>query len=235
MNWPPPFTIQRSSRIRSVRLQICQRRGLRLILPQTFTLEKIPSILHQNRDWIERQFTRIQPLLTPLNSAIFPTQLSLLAINEHWQISYETDHSNLVFIQTRDTKKLVIYGNKKNSTEIKNVLHKWIKKRAKLYLIPWLKKLSSETELNYLHATIRNTRTRWGSCSKEKKISLSCKLLFLPPILVEHVLLHELCHTIHLNHSKNFWDLFTQVNAHCRELRKQLRQAQKYIPLWLEK
>jgi predicted metal-dependent hydrolase len=67
--------------------------------------------------------------------------------------------------------------------------------------IPWLKRVSKKTGLSYAAASIRQ-QTRWGSCSSRRLINLNARLLFLPPNLVTYVLVHELCHTKHLNTGK---------------------------------
>jgi YgjP-like, metallopeptidase domain len=52
---------------------------------------------------------------------------------------------------------------------------------------------------------VKSQRTRWASCSAKKNLSLNTKLLFLSPDLVRYVLIHELCHTVYMDHSKEFW------------------------------
>jgi predicted metal-dependent hydrolase len=76
-------------------------------------------------------------------------------------------------------------------------------------------------------------RARWGSCSRERVISLNARLLLLSPPLVDYVLVHELCHTRELNHSRKFWRL---VALHCPgylRLRADLRRAGTLLPAWV--
>ncbi|MDD3108057.1 MAG: M48 family metallopeptidase, partial [Alistipes sp.] len=61
--------------------------------------------------------------------------------------------------------------------------------------------------------TIRNTRTRWGSCSADDNLSLSLHLMKLPDELTDYILLHELCHTRHKNHGPAFYALLNQVTS----------------------
>ncbi|MBQ9470374.1 MAG: M48 family metallopeptidase [Bacteroidales bacterium] len=67
--------------------------------------------------------------------------------------------------------------------------------------------LAMQHGFRYNKVTIRNTRTRWGSCSASNNISLSLNLMQLPDHLVDYVILHELCHTVVKNHSNDFWQL----------------------------
>lgn len=234
VDWPPPFTLQRSPRARSVRLQICARRGLRLIVPRSFNPAKALQVLQQHRSWIEKTWLRVQPKLNGSEIEALPQQLELLAIDMIVPIVYKLNDSKITRLEWCADKQLILHGKEPSKSIVKVILQRWLGKQAQHHLIQWLERLSQQTNLSYAKASVRSATTRWGSCSTKKNISLNSKLLFLPPALVEHVLLHELCHTVHLNHSRGFWDLVKSVDANCHRSRKQLKLAQRYIPAWLE-
>jgi predicted metal-dependent hydrolase len=71
--------------------------------------------------------------------------------------------------------------------------------------------------------SIRNQRTRWGSCSPSGRISLNWRLIQLPPAISDYVLLHELTHLRHLNHSARFWRELARLCPHHAEARQWLR------------
>jgi predicted metal-dependent hydrolase len=96
--------------------------------------------------------------------------------------------------------------------------------QAKASLPGELAQLARKHGFIYRSVQIRKSKTRWGSCSSKKTISLSLYLMLLPEHLREYVLLHELCHTTHMNHSASFWALLDQcTNGKSKELRKELR------------
>ena len=72
--------------------------------------------------------------------------------------------------------------------------------------------------------SIRNSKTRWGSCSKKGNLNFNYKVLFLPPEQADYLVVHELCHLKEFNHSKNFWLLVGQTIPDYKKLRKSLRQ-----------
>ena len=72
--------------------------------------------------------------------------------------------------------------------------------------------------------SIRNQRTRWGSCSKRGNLNFNHRIVGLAPELVDYVVVHELCHLAELNHSKQFWKLVEQTMPNYNELRKELKQ-----------
>lgn len=75
----------------------------------------------------------------------------------------------------------------------------------------------------YGRVSIRNTTTRWGSCSSKKNLNFSYQLLFLPTPLVEYIVVHELCHLKEMNHGPAFWALVAQTVPDYRARRKAVK------------
>jgi len=104
-----------------------------------------------------------------------------------------------------------------------------LRRSAQSVLPAQLAKLALIHGFQYSNLKIRKSRSRWGSCSTKKSINLSFYLMLLPEHLIEYVLLHELCHTIQMNHSPAFWALLDRCTGNkARELRKEIRKYQKF-------
>ena len=97
---------------------------------------------------------------------------------------------------------------------------------AKLYLLNRLDELARTHGFTYNNATIRNQKTRWGSCSGQNNISLNMQLMNLPKQLIDYVILHELVHTLVKNHSPLFWSTLLQFVPDSKLQNKRLK---KYI------
>lgn len=105
-----------------------------------------------------------------------------------------------------------------------SIVTKVIRMEALRVLPSRLAMLADRHGFRYAGVSIRQTRTRWGSCSSKKRISLSASLMYLPEYLIDYVLLHELCHTREMNHSKQFWLLMNQVtNGNAQKFRTALK------------
>lgn len=94
---------------------------------------------------------------------------------------------------------------------------------AQSHLVPRVYELANQMGVRPRGVTIRNQKTRWGSCSARQTLSLNCQLMVLPPELRDYVIVHELCHLVHFNHSSSFWGLVSECLPDAQNLRKRLR------------
>jgi len=95
---------------------------------------------------------------------------------------------------------------------------------AKLVLTNRILLLTKKYGFTVNRITIRNQRTRWGSCSIKSNISLNIKLYYLPADLRDYVILHELVHTVHHNHSPAFWDTLKTILPTAKSLDRRLKK-----------
>ncbi|MDR1938092.1 MAG: M48 family metallopeptidase [Tannerellaceae bacterium] len=107
---------------------------------------------------------------------------------------------------------------------LKDMLERALRHEAKRVLPVRLNALAKQFGFSYARVRIANTKSRWGSCSASGNINLSLSLMLLPNRLVDYVLLHELCHTVEMNHSERFWKLMNKVTGNqALSLRKELK------------
>ncbi|MBO5283494.1 MAG: M48 family metallopeptidase [Lachnospiraceae bacterium] len=77
---------------------------------------------------------------------------------------------------------------------------------------------------SYTRITIRDQKTRWGSCSSTGTLSFNYRLMFAPPRVLDYVVVHELCHLTHMNHSRDFWDLVASVMPDYKQYKVWLKE-----------
>lgn len=223
-SWPPAYFHRRSKRARHIRFTFTAENGLEIITPTHFNVQMLPELLNKNRTWIEKHWQEPAPKK-------LPTEFHLQAIHQIWQIHYHIGSQLAVRLSnSKSEKTLVLQGPDKAQHYWQPLLHEWFKRIARHYLGKQLGELSLQTGWTFKSLAIRKQKTRWGSCSKQKRISLNYHLLFLPPHLVRYVLLHELAHTQRLDHSERFWQLLAQHDPLYQKHRKELRAIALNLP-----
>jgi len=232
------YTIRESVRAKHVIIKMSLHDGLVVVVPRGFDVRPVPKIIAEKREWIERGLERIERKKRVLEAESpwdVPKELPLRAINEEWMIEYRQTVSSRVMLTVHDEKRLVLSGNVNDYAMARMALRRFLIAEARRHFAAWLRSLADEHGFVVNDPRVRLQKTRWGSCSKRGAISLNAKLLFLPADLVEYVLIHELCHTMHLNHSRDFWLLVQEHLPQVQTLRRALRDdAWRYVPPWLD-
>ncbi len=119
------------------------------------------------------------------------------------------------------------FQNEDSQLLVRKVITNLMVKRAEEILPKMLDNICEKCKLSYKSVRISKAQTRWGSCSSSKNISLNCYLLLLPMYLIESVMIHELCHTIEMNHGPRFWALMDQfTNNKAKALREEIKKYQ---------
>ncbi|WP_106483967.1 M48 family metallopeptidase [Bacteroides sp. Marseille-P3684] len=114
---------------------------------------------------------------------------------------------------------------------LRGIIQETLRRRAKEVLPPRIRRLSEQAGLPFQSVKINTSKGRWGSCSARRDINLSCSLVLLPEHLVDYVILHELCHTVEMNHSPRFWALLDKlVHGKSDALRTELKGYTTFNP-----
>ena len=229
------YFVRESARAKHVSLRVIAGIGLEVTIPRRFSRRLIPQVIRDNGDWIRRQFRKQAKELNPEFLCWPPPRLRLAAVDEVVHVHYErSPQAAVTFSWDQQQTELHLAGSVQDKSAVRAALASALKAKATNELLPWLATLAQQHALSYRKSVIRGQRTLWGSYSSSGTLSLNYKLLFLPPELTRYVLLHELAHTRHLNHSRRFWALLTTLEPAARELDKALGAAAKLVPPWLE-
>ena len=231
----PDYQVRESQRAKRVSLRISVEGEVEVVVPPRYDHSQIPALIEQRRDWIIKTRAKLLTTRKPDNwQDEKPNTVELRARKETWQVVYEKTADPGAICLPTPRKKLKVRGNVDNVAICQAVLQQWLSHRAQRDLVPWLRQVSFDIDLPFKQASVRGQKTRWASCSSRKDISLNYKLLFLPPDLVEYVLVHELCHTIHMNHSKQFWALVGDKQPDYKPRRNAIKKGWTYVPRWAE-
>ena len=104
-----------------------------------------------------------------------------------------------------------------------------LKAAAKPIIEEKVRHFADKIGVEYGKITIRNQRTRYGSCSAKGNLNFNCLIMLMPNEIIDYVIVHELCHIKEMNHSRRFWNEVESVLPDCKERRKWLKQNEKFL------
>jgi len=232
----PDYRIRHGPRSKSLRLKVTREAGLCVVVPSGFDEKKIPAILKRKKVWIADAMKRIgetKRFLEPKPALHLPEIVKLTALGETWPVVYKVDATRPGLWLRAASGNLFITGAVLERDAVIRKLKDWLRLRVRDGLFPLAENIATKQRMELGGLLVKSQRTRWASCSAQRNLSLNTKLLFLPPDLVRYVLIHELCHTVHMNHSNEFWRLVQAHEPGYKLLDRQLRTAWKRVPQWV--
>ncbi|MDR3685970.1 MAG: DUF45 domain-containing protein [Coriobacteriia bacterium] len=233
----PAYNVRVSSRARLVRLTVTPREGLVVVVPKRWR-GNAADIVALKREWAVNALERIadaRALHAAGPDALLPDLVELRLVGETWPVEYRAGAKRSGRTQARTRgSALVVVGDVGDADACLAVLARWLDRTSRELLLPMLAEVAAVAGVEYASARIRHQRTRWGSCSARKTISLNRSLVFLPEDLVRALMLHELAHVAVLDHSARFWNRLAALDPDFAEHRTALRDAARFVPAWAD-
>lgn len=239
--FPPPYSIRISKRARKPGLRIAPHVGLEVVLPKPLNNSDVAALVQRHRQWIERHYERImQPVSAPasLEDGFFIGGGKTFISFSPRPLTQEYLHQQAKKIlpgvitprriDQRHEEVFTAYGTDK--THLYDTLRQWVLGQAEVLFRPQLEALVEQEGLTINRCVFKLQKTRWGSCSIKKNININANIIFLPEKLARYILIHELCHLHHLNHSSLFWKKVFEMEPQALQFDKALRHAKKYLP-----
>lgn len=201
MSTPLPFyKIVRASR-RSISLEISHKNGLVVRAPFSVPEDILHAFVERKSDWIHKHLTRQAETRNHAPENIY-YKGSIQAFEYSPLSKTPITHMDGIFIFS---EKIGTSGHEKQ------MLEKWYRKEARDYFTNRVKFFSEKYGFSYQDIRITGALTRWGSCSARNNLNFPWRLLMAPDEVIDYVIVHELCHTVHKNHSVRFWNLVATI------------------------
>lgn len=229
------YTVRVSRRARYARLRMSPEEGLTVVVPVGFDKKKVPSLVESKIAWIlkvRRTFDKHRPAGSGKADVALPEVIELAGIGESWRVRYRSEPRQRITITEKGEGELEVSGPVSEHAMCFAALEQWLKHRAKLKLGSQLMRLASINGFKVSGVSVRKQKSRWGSCSSRGNINLNLKLIFLPPLLVRYIMIHELCHTLHMNHSARYWETVARFDPDCVVHDREMKHAWRFVPAW---
>jgi len=209
-----PHKIIKSKR-KTLSLSINENAELIVRAPNQISNKKIEEFIIEKSKWINKNKNLMQSRINEMNDSdsdylflgnIYP----LIKVNED---PNKIDFNGTEFITSIE-----------NKDKFKSSLKSWYKIKFKEIAIPRLNYFSDKYNLKINQVRFKNQKTLWGSCSSKNNINLNYLLVMAPMLVIDYVIIHELVHTVHKNHSENFWNAVEAIMPDYKKAKKWLNK-----------
>lgn len=232
----PGYELRRNARARRVVLRISPAGELTVTAPQRTSLSRVAEVVASRREWIEATLAEVARQNEREGRGgphELPAELLLRTARERWRVSYVARPGSGVSLRRNADFRLLVSGEVCPEA-VRSALVKFVTARARLVLPELLREQALCHGVSYGRVQVRAQRTRWASCSARRTLSLNYKLVFLPPELTRYVLVHELAHLTHLNHSTDFRELVAEMEPRAERLEAELNAARRFVPTFFD-
>jgi predicted metal-dependent hydrolase len=223
-----------SARARRLSLRVYPDARVEVVVPRRARPGDIERFVAAHREWIDEKRAhalRNRPAPQPFPPAV----IDLRMCGERFRLQMAGGAGRLRLREVRSAgpeQILQVLGNPE-PRGLRKALRAWLMTAARERLEPRVAALAASTGVRYSKVSIRRQRSRWGSCSMRGTISLNCCLLFQRREVVNYLVIHELTHVTHMNHSARFWQAVEKCCAEWRELDRELVQGWRHVPRWV--
>jgi hypothetical protein len=209
-----------NKRIKRVSLQLENKDEIIIKTPLKFKAHLLKDIVYEHKEWILRSINKVPYK----NQFDFITGGEIPFLGKHYPMNLQKDPSiKTVKFSFHEEFFLVKHNPQSGYDDFIDGLKKFYKYNAIKIIDPIFDEWCHKTKQYPNNITYRSAKTRWGSCSGRNDISINYKLLQFEKKCIEYVVLHELCHIMHKNHSKQFWDMVSSFMPEYKNIEKKIK------------
>ncbi|HEV7607427.1 MAG TPA: SprT family zinc-dependent metalloprotease [Steroidobacteraceae bacterium] len=221
--------IRVSKRARRLSIRVYPDARVEVVVPPRARPREVEQFIAAHREWIESR--RALALRNrPVPQAFPPAAIELRISAERWRLHLAGGSGRTRVVGSEGILRAT---GASSGAGLRTALRAWLLRAAETRLAPRVAALAAATGVHYSRVSIRRQRSRWGSCSARGTISLNCCLLFQRPEVVDYLIVHELMHVKHMNHSARFWQAVERHCADWRALDRELVQGWRHVPRWV--
>lgn len=216
------ITLRRSSKASHIRIRVAPDGRLRVSLPVYAPVFLVKRLIKNSRPQLRAMLDEQHTDMHFMHGMQIGKSHTLIVRESTGRSAKATRHGQQIIVQLptgKDINDPLIHRH------VRDTVISALRIEAKSYLPKRLSYLAAKYGFSYQRVRFSHAGSRWGSCSSSGTISLNIALMKLPFELIDYVLIHELSHTVEMNHSEDFWELVAQADpkylAHKRTLKKE--------------
>jgi hypothetical protein len=203
--------VRASARAKHISLHVDTTTGMvELVLPRGTSRREGLEFAREKSKWISGHLARMPPLVPFKDGAVIP----VFGINRH--VRHRPGARGGVW---REGNEIYISGQ---AAHLPRRLTDWLKGEAKRVIAAHAREKAAQINRDVARVSVREVRSRWGSCSDLGNLNFSWRLIFAPKPVMDYVIAHEVAHLVEMNHGKRFWRVVDRITADAQGSRKWL-------------
>lgn len=203
------FRMRSNARIKRARLVVSPEEGLVVESPREPNVHHAHRLIQRRKTWVISALDSVR-LKQQRAFEIKQHANSILVFGREKVLYVRFGQKRDYLLENRDSIYLGFQKARVQKSDIESRLADWLREKAERYL-PLRVRQINQGRFDIKGVYVKDQRTIWGSCSAEGNINLNWRLIMAPRAFSDYIILHELCHTKHLNHSKRYWTLVEEV------------------------
>ncbi len=222
-----PYQLRVNSRAKHIRLRI-DGNGLRVVIPAGVKREEVERLLREKSQWIHKYHQLFQAMPAAPPKREWRDGETLLYQGGRYPIVIHPRAAARTVVEFNGARFEIwvneAAGANERAAALERAVNRWYLKAAGEAITGRLDHYRQLTGLAYGAVRIKAQKSRWGSCSRQGNLNFNWKLILAPGWVLDYVVVHEICHLRHFNHSRDFWKLVAAVYPDYQETRQWLRK-----------
>lgn len=213
---PFDYKLTRNKTTHNLKIKIGPQGSVVVIAPYFLPKFLVDQFVKKNKEWVITQLTK-QKEHKPLN-----TTQSVHVFGKTYKKKIEFDFNKKIGMHIQGEYLILnptTQPNIQNDTDkseweqkFQEKLELFLKNTASHYIIARTHTIAKKMQVTFNKITLKKQKTRWGSCSSNKNLNFNWQLVHFETAIIDYVIVHELAHLVHMNHSKKFWELVQQYD-----------------------
>lgn len=204
-------------RARNIKISIKNSKVVTVTSPPLTPRFVINRFLNQSQGWIDSKMAQLESQ----KSSETVSKTEVMLFGKKYQLVNEYDDKQPIGVVIKGSK---VYVNQISRTSSMSQLTRFLKSTAKHYILERTEKLAQKMSLKFNKVSLKQQSTRWGSCSSKKNLNFNWRLIHFEPKIIDYVIIHEIAHLRHMNHSSKFWQLVEKFDSEYRKHRLFLKR-----------
>jgi predicted metal-dependent hydrolase len=208
--------IVRSKR-RTLALIVEDNGSLTVRAPMRMPATIIQEFVAKHTNWVQKKQSETRAM-APIQPKQYQPRENFLYLGREYELELVQDQQKKLVLDGR----FLLAASVQDNAEL--VFQNWYRQQARQIISERVKLFANKYAFHYDRIRITSARTRWGSCSTKGTLNFSWRLIMTPLDIVDYVIIHELAHTVHHNHSKRFWGWVKKILPDYKDRRKHLKE-----------